>query len=629
MKKVSLFTRLSLKSTFSSLYRPTLLNSFKFNSLLFNTSKNFCDRRNTFEFNENSNEDKDEYGSRPYRGNKRERSDNDNFYNRNRSDSSYNGSNQDNNYSRNRYNNSEGDYQNRPTPILRSRYQNQHSGGRDNFVKSFANVQPSTNWGQRYDRKEKLCLTMWKKGKYLVEKQQKTMSEMSEEEKSLMFNQENLDKLNVYYQDNQIDDNTSVDNNKVEDFKFKKLLEENLKGLGIEKLSAIQQKVVPLIQQKIDLIGCAETGSGKTLGFLLPIIDDLIHFGPPELNKEVVEESEGKKPIFRKNISYPMALILSPTRELANQIYDECVKITHETGIVSACVYGGSPMEKQVRELREGVDIIVATPGRLKDLLERGLLKLSQVKTVVLDEADRMLDMGFEPQMRSILNDFDLRPKQLRQNVMFSATFEKQIVKIASSFLNDYYFIGNPNQNYTINKNIDHKLLYSQGFDKFESLLEVLNYYQFTQSIIFANKKMDCKMLVEDLQAQGISAGSLHGDMDQRSRDMTTKDFRNGKLKVLIATDVAARGMDFKDINLVVNYDCPGDLDSYVHRIGRTGRKGKTGVAVSFIGKDANVNTLKGIVGIMKSLNYEVPDWVNDITNKQYGRHNNNSRSRR
>lgn len=505
----------------------------------------------------------------------------------------------------------------------------------DNYNSSYrkVDVAPKTNWGNRYKRNNTLNPRHWAIGRKLIKDHKIKLSEISEDQKTLLYSDEITKNLQIYYQGKLVNENKELVKEDINNFDLKKLMIENIKQLDIVKLAPIQQKVIPIMLKKFDLIGVAQTGSGKTLAFLIPIVNDLIHFGPPELNEEPINE-EGKSGNnqlsllhINRSISYPLAVILAPTRELANQIFDECLKITHETGIQSLCIYGGGGMYEQINALRDGVDIIVATPGRLNDLLGKGLISLSKVKTVVLDEADRMLDMGFEPQINEILKKYDMPSKDKRQNVMFSATFDKEIVNIAKNFLNDFYYIGNPFSNFTVNKNIEQKLILTDKLSKFPKLLEMLREKRSEhneKTIIFVNTKADCSFLEGDLRDNGFNCVSVHGDKEQRDRQFAINDFKKPDTNILIATDVASRGIDFHNIGMVVNYELPKDVDSYIHRIGRTGRKGLPGTSVTFVHGNDNHYVLNKIFTIINDLNQPLPDWASNFDNKSHQSHHNN-----
>jgi ATP-dependent RNA helicase DDX3X len=588
------------------------LNTNKTKICMINAFITLCKRSSyNFSYNNNSNNSNNNYNNynegnrnnRKYNDNNQDNKENNDFTNKN----SFN---EDNNQQTSKIQNKGFINKNRSYRSLdgnSSSYNNSYnnySNERKHYDK--VTILAKTEWGQRYNRQNRLHSESWSKGKELIEKHKSKMSMLSDHEKSLIFNKDILEGLKIYYQGELVNDQKLLhDSENPESYGFKRVLIDNLKELGIDKLAPIQQKVMPILTKKFDLIGVAQTGSGKTLAFLLPIINDMIHFGPPELNEEPSEENSNNGKIVRSSVSYPLALIMSPTRELANQINDECLKLIHETGIRSGCIYGGADAGSQFRMLRDGLDIIIGTPGRINDMLSRGAISLSKVKTVVLDEADRMLDMGFEPQIRDILNNYDMPPKNARQNVMFSATFEKKVILIAKKFLNDFYFIGNPEQSFTVNKNIQQELVECKPFDKLEMIIKLLSDYKDSNVIIFCNKKHDCDSLENDLRANKFKAYAIHGDKEQYEREKIIKSFSTNNGNILIATDVAARGMDFPNIGLVINHEVPMDLDSYIHRIGRTGRKGLAGRSITFVSEPSFI--LSKIIEIIRDLGQEVP----------------------
>ena len=245
---------------------------------------------------------------------------------------------------------------------------------------------------------------------------------------------------------------------------FHKSLQSNLKKMCFETMTPIQRAVIPFTFQNKDVMGCSQTGSGKTIAFLAPIINKMLEEGPPS------EDSE-----LERGISAPRALILAPTRELSEQIYKEARKLTHKTGIISAKAYGGVPIETQLKIIQLGVDILIATPGRLIDFMKRGLIILSSTKFLVLDEADRMLDMGFEDQLREIVFSSDMKAKEQRTNMMFSATFTSEVREIAKIFMNEYYYVtNNVDQENKANENIEQKLIYVNEKEKVVKLHEIL-----------------------------------------------------------------------------------------------------------------------------------------------------------
>ncbi|KAI5063784.1 hypothetical protein GOP47_0020454 [Adiantum capillus-veneris] len=330
-----------------------------------------------------------------------------------------------------------------------------------------------------------------------------------------------------------------------------------LRAAGFTAPTPIQAQSWPIALQKRDIVAIAKTGSGKTLGYLLPAFLRLLH-------------------IKGNSRAGPIVLVLAPTRELATQIQDEAVKFGRSSRITSTCVYGGAPKGPQLRDLERGADIVIATPGRLNDFLEAKKVSLRQVSYLVLDEADRMLDMGFEPQIRKIVKDVP----SSRQTLMFTATWPKEVRKIAADLLVNaaHVNIGNADE-LTANKAITQHVEVVQPFHKQRRLEEILrNQEPGAKVIIFCSTKKMCDQLARSL-SRGFRAVAIHGDKSQSERDHVLAQFKAGRCPILVATDVAARGLDVKDIRVVINYDFPTGVEDYVHRIGRTGRAGATGRA--------------------------------------------------
>lgn len=346
----------------------------------------------------------------------------------------------------------------------------------------------------------------------------------------------------------------------------KKVLE-LLKKHGFEKPTPIQAQAIPAVMSGRDLIGIAKTGSGKTLAFLLPMFRHILDQPP-------LEDDDG-----------PIAVIMTPTRELAMQITKDCKKFTKSLGLRVVCVYGGTGISEQIADLKRGAEIIVCTPGRMIDMLAANNGRVTNFRRttyVVLDEADRMFDMGFEPQVMRIIDS--VRPD--RQTVMFSATFPRQMEALARRILIKpiEILVGGRS---VVCKDVEQHVVILNQEEKFFKLLELLGLYQDKGSaIVFVDKQEHADILLKDLMKASHNAMALHGGIDQFDRDSTIVDFKAGKVGVLIATSVAARGLDVKHLILVVNFDCPNHYEDYVHRCGRTGRAGNKGYAYTFITED-------------------------------------------
>lgn len=339
---------------------------------------------------------------------------------------------------------------------------------------------------------------------------------------------------------------------------------ESLKKHHFDKPTPIQAQAIPAVMSGRDLIGIAKTGSGKTLAFLIPMFRHVLD--QPEL-----EEDDG-----------PIAVILTPTRELAMQISKECKKFTKSMGLRTVCVYGGTGISEQIAELKRGCEIIVCTPGRMIDMLAANSGRVTNLRRctyVVLDEADRMFDMGFEPQVMRIIDN--IRPD--RQTVMFSATFPRQMEALARRILNKPIEVQVGGRS-VVCKEVQQNVVVLEEDQKLHKLLELLGMYQeHGAALAFVDKQEHADELMKNLLRHSYPCMSLHGGIDQYDRDSTISDFKSGNIKLLVATSVAARGLDVKELILVVNYDCPNHYEDYVHRCGRTGRAGNHGYAYTFI----------------------------------------------
>lgn len=336
-----------------------------------------------------------------------------------------------------------------------------------------------------------------------------------------------------------------------------------------DRPTPIQSMGWPTALSGRDMVGIAQTGSGKTLAYLLPA---LVHIAAqPSLSP-----GDG-----------PVGLVLAPTRELANQIHAEVMRFTEGSRIRSTAVFGGVPRYGQAADLRRGVEILIATPGRLLDFLEAGTTNLKRITYLTLDEADRMLDMGFEPQIRKVVSQ--IRPD--RQTLMWSATWPKEIQRLARDFCReDPIKLTIGTEELSLNPNITQQIEVVGEFDKrdrFMSWIKSVAAEEDIKVLVFTETKRGADSLCRELQYQNLSANAIHGDKEQRQRDKTLHDFKTGRCNILIATDVAQRGLDIKDVAFVVNYDVPKTLEDYIHRIGRTARGGAKGTAVTFFPADA------------------------------------------
>ncbi|SDN30112.1 DEAD/DEAH box helicase [Alkalicoccus daliensis] len=342
---------------------------------------------------------------------------------------------------------------------------------------------------------------------------------------------------------------------KFEEFDIASSLKKAVKEMGFEAPSPIQEKVIPVILEKHDVIGQAQTGTGKTAAFGLPLINDV--------------NSKQK---------HVQALVLTPTRELAIQVSGEFQKLSKFNKVQTLPVYGGQSIGHQIKSLKRGVQIVVGTPGRILDHVNRGTLKLDQISTLVLDEADEMLDMGFIDDIEKILKNASTE----RQTLLFSATMPPAIRKLSNKYMNSpkHVTIDKGEMTAPSIEQVYYKVL---DKNKLESLCRIIDSETLDLGIIFCRTKKGVSELTESLQARGYAADGLHGDLTQSQRDGVMKKFRKSTIEFLIATDVAARGIDVNNVTHVINYDIPQDPESYVHRIGRTGRAGRDGIAITLV----------------------------------------------
>lgn len=338
------------------------------------------------------------------------------------------------------------------------------------------------------------------------------------------------------------------------DFSLDPKLTQNINQLGLINPTPIQDQTIPAGLKKQDVIGIANTGTGKTAAFLIPVINRLI------------------------NEKDAYAIIMAPTRELAEQIQQQYRQLAKETKLVDALLIGGMGIMPQIRQLKYKPEIIIGTPGRIKDHINRQSLNLNQFNIVVLDEVDRMLEMGFVEDIKAIIQ----LTKPQRQNFCFSATLNSSIKSIITTITNDplYVTINSSQTSENVNQDI---IKYSDNTDKINKLHDLLIQNNTTKVLIFDDTKRNVEKLATDLSSRGFSTDSIHGNKSQYQRQQVLQRFKDNKINVLVATDVAARGLDVRDISHVINYSLPQTFDDYIHRIGRTGRADKTGSALTFV----------------------------------------------
>jgi ATP-dependent RNA helicase RhlE len=345
-------------------------------------------------------------------------------------------------------------------------------------------------------------------------------------------------------------------------------LQEGIRDLGFKETRPVQSAVIPLALAGADLIACAQTGTGKTAAFVVPTLQTLLSNGPRSLQASAAAVGKSR------------VLVLAPTRELAVQIEDEIHGLAYHTSVTSAAIYGGVEMGPQERALKAGVDIIVATPGRLIDHMRQENADLSGIELLVLDEADRMMDMGFWPDVRRIIASLPTSAAG-RQTLLFSATMPNEVVKDALEITRDakYVQIGQRSAPAT---SITHRVEQMHSGEKLNWLIEHLRHPE-GPVLVFSRTKIGADRLARRLQAAGIRCTALHADRSQDQRRVAMEGFKSGRYKVLVATDIAARGLDIDAIHTVINYEVPDSPDTYVHRVGRTGRAGAVGQAITLV----------------------------------------------
>ncbi|CAI9782483.1 unnamed protein product [Fraxinus pennsylvanica] len=393
---------------------------------------------------------------------------------------------------------------------------------------------------------------------------------------------------------------------------FSQSLIDNIKRCKYVKPTPIQRYAIPVAMAGRDLMACAQTGSGKTAAFCFPIISGIL-----------MANQKNNSFGYPRSIACPLALILAPTRELSCQIHEEAKKFSYQTGVKVVVAYGGAPIFQQLCNLEKGVHILVATPGRLVDMIEREMVSLKNVKYLALDEADRMLDMGFEPQVRRIVQQMEMPPPSARQTLLFSATFPTEIQRLASDFLSNYIFVAAGKVGSSTDL-IVQRVDFVPDMDKRDHLMNLLHAQKTNGTkgkdaltLVFVETKKGADMLERWLCRRGFPSTAIHGDKVQMEREQALRSFRNGLTPILVATDVAARGLDISNVAHVINFDLPKNKDDYVHRIGRTGRAGKSGLATAFF-SEKNTPLAKDLVELMKEANQEIPNWLKEYAEATY-----------
>ena len=503
--------------------------------------------------------------------------------------------------------------------------------------RTFLNDPNETSWHYRYERKGYTNPTLLQEDSLFFKEHIENLQKKSK------FDFESLQKSNnikVYLNNKEIPQEPK---NSFNEISFDSHIKSNLQKLHYDLMTPIQQIIIPYILLKKDCLGCAQTGSGKTIAFLLPLINLMLKEGPPKDDNKYLKTNSN----YNLSCSYPVMLILVPTRELAEQIFKEARKVCYKTGIIVTRCYGGVKLDNQIRELKQGSDIVIGTPGRIIELIEKRFLYLKLIQYLVIDESDRMLDMGFEHQMNDIVFNSQMPDKNNRVNYMFSATIPKNVIEISKKFMREEcYLISNKNNfdknEYNTNENVEQKIYYVEDNDKIGKLHEIFQKIQ-GNAIIFLETKKSVDNLENFLSKRNYNVLAIHGDKPQIQRQEAIRLFSNGEVPILIATDVASRGLDFPNVSYVFNFDMPKNIEDYIHRIGRTGRVGNKGMAISFY-NDKNKVIAEDLVKEMIKAKQEIPDFLQkfnydnlsednnffngDYKKKRYGNHNNNFHKR-
>jgi len=477
-----------------------------------------------------------------------------------------------------------------------------------------------TKWSSRYGRPGYVKSSKKDEDKIYFDEHFKNL------EKKEAFDFNSLDKngkAHIYLKNQEIFDENEEKLNSFKNIDFHPLVKNNIEKMKYDLMTPIQKAIIPYVLKYKDCLGCAQTGSGKTIAFLTPIISLLLKEGPPQEDSTYLNTNSK----YNNSCSYPVCLIIVPTRELAEQIYIEARKLLYLTGIVVCKIYGGVPNDTQMRELRQGVDMVVGTPGRIMEFVDKKILNLNLIKFLVIDESDRMLDMGFKYQLEDIIyKNKQMPPKENRVNLMFSATIPKEVMEISYEFLKDecYLVTTNNTENingYNANENVEQIIYYVEDEKKILKLHEILQQTK-GSVLIFMEKKKSVDVLVDLLLCRNYNAIGIHGDKSQDQRQKTIKMFSSGEIPILVATDVASRGLDFPNISYVFNYDMPKNIEDYIHRIGRTGRVGNKGKAISFYNDNCK-QIAKSLVNELRKNNQEIPDFLSEYDEFDYINYNN------
>ena len=475
-----------------------------------------------------------------------------------------------------------------------------------------------TKWCSRYGRPDYIKYNRNEEDEKYFKEHFKNLEKKEEFDFNSM---EKNSQIHIFLKNQEISDDSKNKINSFKNIDFHPLVQKNITKMKYDLMTPIQKAIIPYILESKDCLGCAETGSGKTIAFLTPIISLLLKDGPPKEDEEYLKPNSK----YTNTCSYPVCLVLVPTRELAEQIYVEARKLLYKTGIVVSKCYGGVPSDTQIRELRQGVDIVIGTPGRINEFIEKKILYLNLIKYLVIDESDRMLDMGFKPQLENIIcKNNQMTPKDKRNNLMFSATIPSEVEEISYQFMKEDCYLITTNKNrenkneYNANENVEQTIYYVEEEEKILKLHEILQTIE-GNVIIFLEKKKSVDKLEGFLLNRNYNAIGIHGDKLQSERQKAIKKFSSGEIPILVATDVASRGLDFPNVSYVFNFDMPKNIEDYIHRIGRTGRVGNKGKAISFYNEN-NKQIGESLVKELRKANQIIPDFLEefDYSNEYY-----------
>ena len=451
-----------------------------------------------------------------------------------------------------------------------------------------------TKWASRYGRPGYVKSSKNEEDEKYINEHLKNLEKKDEFDFNAM---EKNTHIHIFLKNKEISDEYQQFSSSFKNIDFHPLLKKNLIKMKYDKMTPIQKAIIPYILQKNDCLGCAETGSGKTVAFLAPIISLLLKDGPPIEDKEYLKQNSK----YSNSCSYPVCLVLVPTRELAEQIYIESRKLLYKTGIV----------------------IVIGTPGRIIEFIDKKVLYLNLIEYLVIDESDRMLDMGFKPQLENIINDNkQMKQKEKRINLMFSATIPEEVEEISYEFMKENCYLISTNKNrgnkkeYNANENVEQLIYYVKEEEKIAKLHEIL---QTTEGnvLVFLEKKKSVDKLENFLLSRNYNAIGIHGDKIQSERQKAIKKFSSGEIPILVATDVASRGLDFPNVSYVFNFDMPKNIEDYIHRIGRTGRVGNKGKAISFYNEN-NKQIGQALVNELKKSGQKIPEFLEEFDYYNY-----------